>query len=61
MVDGTHEVIAGAVFDLAGYLSVVMKLDEPAQRELANHLLTWAEKRSLRLHNAALDTWTDAL
>lgn len=56
-----HAIVAGATFDLSGYLAIALKLDPHTQRTIASHILTWATARGLQLQNADVRYWTEAL
>lgn len=56
-----HAIVAGATFDVSGYLAIALKWDKETQRQVAAHLLTWAKARGLQLQNADVLHWTDGL
>lgn len=58
----THQLVAGAVFDVAGYLAIVYHPhNKAAQHEMAAHIMAWAKARGLELQNADIQNWTNFL
>lgn len=53
------DIVAGAVFDFAGFLAT--KSSPTDISELLGHVRTWAERRGLPLHAAAVMDWEDRL
>lgn len=57
-----HAIIAGAVFDLAGYLAIALKQHSTEDKAaLARHVSAWAKKRGLKLHDAEIMEWINVL
>lgn len=63
--DGLHMLIAGAVYDFAGFLTTQEESLTVGAREnacpVADLLRSWADKRGLRLKGASVLSWQDML